>query len=190
MHLKYSNFILLIQQKLSIQPTPENRILALCSDHKFSVKYMAISLLLLVSTATIAAQTCHDDIPASTPNSRFTVHNNNTVSDLKTGLMWQQTVAPGVYSWKAALEYAQNADFAAYDDWRLPNIKELGSIVELKCYNPSINASIFPNTPASDFWSSSALLGNLSTAWGVYFNDGNAYTSFRSNPDSLRLVRN
>ena len=59
----------------------------------------------------------------------FVNNNDGTITDLSTGLMWQQADNGNVYTWEEALAYAENLEFAGYDDWRLPNAKELQSIV-------------------------------------------------------------
>lgn len=105
---------------------------------------------------------CDSAIKASTPASDFTVHGDGTVTHTKTGLMWMASALPGEYTWLQALTEAGAATHAGYSDWRLPNIKELASIVEFRCHSPAINLSIFPDTPSgvndiekSVFWSSS-----------------------------------
>ncbi|WP_216616313.1 DUF1566 domain-containing protein [Marinifilum caeruleilacunae] len=61
----------------------------------------------------------------------FVDNGNGTISDEATGLMWMQDDnGDEGLSWKEALEYAENKDFAGYTDWRLPDAKELQSIVD------------------------------------------------------------
>ena len=60
----------------------------------------------------------------------FVDNGNGTVSDLATGLMWQQTDDGVARNWEEALESAENLELATYTDWRLPNAKELQSIVD------------------------------------------------------------
>ena len=58
---------------------------------------------------------------------------NGTINDLSTGLMWQQSDSRKAMSWKDALAWAQqknNENYLGYSDWRLPNAKELQSIVD------------------------------------------------------------
>ncbi len=61
---------------------------------------------------------------------KFTDNNDGTVTDQATGLMWQQTDSAGGLNWEEALAYAENLELAGHSDWRLPNAKELQSIVD------------------------------------------------------------
>ncbi|MDP4028446.1 MAG: DUF1566 domain-containing protein [Gallionella sp.] len=67
-------------------------------------------------------------------------------------------------TWNAALAAAKDANFAGHSDWRLPNIKELESIVESCGYNPAINRTLFPATPDEYFWSGSSYVPDTSQA--------------------------
>ncbi|MBN1199098.1 MAG: DUF1566 domain-containing protein [Bacteroidales bacterium] len=60
----------------------------------------------------------------------FKDNGNGTISDNATGLMWTQDDVGNGMTWEEALSYAENAGVAGYDDWRLPNAKELQSIVD------------------------------------------------------------
>jgi len=72
---------------------------------------------------------------------RFLDHGEGTVTDLATGLMWvRATPAPGVeydpdgdgkVLWQEALLFCHGLEFAGHDDWRLPNVVELLSIMSL-----------------------------------------------------------
>lgn len=74
----------------------------------------------------------------------FVDNNDGTITDLATGLMWQQDDSQVSMDWEEALYYAENLELAGYDDWRLPNAKELQSIVD---YNRSLQTT---NSPAID----------------------------------------
>jgi len=101
----------------------------------------------------------------------FTDNGDGTITDNATGLMWQQADDGNTYDWQGALKYAEELDLAGYDDWRMPNAKELQSIVD---YNrsPSTTSSpaidpLFSCTPIIDpdgnpeqygyYWTSSPL---------------------------------
>ena len=62
-----------------------------------------------------------------------------TVTDTNNGLMWQQeTIGP--MTWEETLSYCEDLQLSGYDDWRLPSINELHSIVDYSVINPSIDS--------------------------------------------------
>ena len=68
-------------------------------------------------------------------NSNYGINNfadngNGTISDKATGLMWMQDDSGKSMNWQDALSYAENKEFAGFTDWRLPDTKELESIVD------------------------------------------------------------
>jgi len=84
----------------------------------------------------------------------FIDNGDGTVSDLATGLMWQQADDGTGRNWENALEYAENLELAGYSDWRLPNAKELHSIVDYSRSPQTTNSAaidpIFQMTQISD----------------------------------------
>lgn len=85
---------------------------------------------------------------------KFTDNRDGTVSDLATGLMWQKADSGQGMDWQRALTYAENLKLAGYDDWRLPNAKELQSIVDYSrspqtTRSPAIH-SVFKTTSIKD----------------------------------------
>jgi Protein of unknown function (DUF1566) len=156
----------------------------------------------IFSASESTAQTCVAGIQASNPTSVYVIDAaNGTVTDTRTGLMWdrcahgQSGPACGAgsasgFTWQAALNVpATIGAYKGYNDWRLPNLKELHSLVEECRTNPSINEIAFPATPASLFWSASPVSGIASTAWYVFFINGNADYGNRTNAYGVRLVR-
>ncbi len=106
---------------------------------------------------------------------------DGTVTDQATGLMLQQADDGITRNWEEALAYAENLALAGYDDWRLPNIKELQSIVDYTrapdAENPDIQgAAIDPIFQVSDpwaayYWSSTThgfLPPDLPFGWASY----------------------
>ena len=98
----------------------------------------------------------------------FTDNGNSSVTDQKTGLVWQQTTASS-RNWESALSYCESLVLANQSDWRLPNIKDLGSIADLSTYDPAIDTTAFPGTESSFYWSSTAYLRSASGAWRIHF---------------------
>ena len=95
----------------------------------------------------------------------FVSNGDGTVSDNATGLMWAQDDSGEGMDWKAALAYAEWATTAGYDDWRLPNIKELQSIADYSGVFPVIDTGVFNLTELTNimgqtdypfYWSSTS----------------------------------
>ena len=60
----------------------------------------------------------------------FVDNGDGTVTDRATGLMWMKVDSGKTMNWEQSLEYAEGLEYAGHDDWRLPNVKELQSIVD------------------------------------------------------------
>ncbi len=163
---------------------------------------LVLVTLLGIAPTLQAASSCKTTLPASTPDSDFTVNGDGTtVTHNPTGLMWLRcaqgqawnttcTDTAATFTWANALLAARNSTAAGYSDWRLPNVKELESVVEDRCHTPSVNEAIFPNTPASNFWSSSTDAVDAASAWPVYFKDGSVYQYLsKTSTFAVRLVR-
>jgi len=63
-------------------------------------------------------------------DNQFVDNGDGTVSDLNAGLTWQQDDSSSGMNWEDALAYAENLGLGGRRDWRLPNAKELQSIVD------------------------------------------------------------
>lgn len=73
----------------------------------------------------------------------FIDNGDGTITDQATGLMWQKNDNDQGVVWEDALEYAENLELAEYSDWRLPNAKELQSIVDYsRCPDITDSAAI------------------------------------------------
>jgi hypothetical protein len=133
--------------------------------------------------------------------SRFQDHGDGTVIDTTTGLQWMRYCLgqhwngmtcegkAATYTWREALKRAKQVTFAGYNDWRLPTIDELKSIIE-KNEIPTINSKAFPNTSTqSHVWSSSSNANHSSYVWYVYFDYGYAGYGDCDNHGHVRLVR-
>ncbi len=72
---------------------------------------------------------------------------DDTVTDKSTGLMWTKNDSGQTMNWVDALDYADKAEIAGHSDWRLPNTKELQSLVDYeKKTFPAINTDFFNTT--------------------------------------------
>jgi hypothetical protein len=61
---------------------------------------------------------------------RFVDNKDGTISDLATGLVWMKQDSRRAMNWAQALEYAEGLKYAGHSGWRLPNAKELQSLVD------------------------------------------------------------
>ena len=123
---------------------------------------------------------------------------NGTIKDRVTKLIWEKQSMDGsihdvgnTYTWANAFAVhvagLNAALFAGHDDWRLPNVKELQSIVDYAVDGPSIDP-VFGDT-AERYWSSSTLAGDPTTAWVVGFKIGFVDNDDKSVPHFVRAVR-
>jgi hypothetical protein len=100
----------------------------------------------------------------------FRDNGDGTVTDITTGLMWQQGEARSMV-WEASLAYCEQLELAGYDDWRLPNVRELSSLIDDERKKPSIDTSHFPGCRPSPYWSSTTHAKHPDFAWSVGFDD-------------------
>lgn len=92
-------------------------------------------------------------------------------------------------SWNNLVQESNDNNFCGFSNWRVPNIKELSSIINKNIVNPAIDENFFPNTVSDWYWSSAPIAGDEDIAWFLYFNNG--YESFnnRNMNGRIRLVR-
>ena len=108
--------------------------------------------------------------PASLPGlphpANYDTSTPGVVTDKVTGLMWQRSVDPGTYTWADAKTYCANLALAGFSDWRLPTRIELVSLLDFTVASgPMIDVSAFPDTPNTNFWTSSRVTGIATQAW-------------------------
>ncbi len=114
------------------------------------------------------------------PTPRFVDNGDGTVTDRLTGLMWLQDAdcPDGQIGWQAALDWVASlnssaiacANYAAmtYDDWRLPNIRELASLVDFGETDPALPAGHpFVSAQSVFYWSSTTHVSTPANAWSV-----------------------
>lgn len=122
----------------------------------------------------------------SWPNQRFTDNQNGTVTDNLTGLMWLKDAGCFVgQSWQASLDKVKDFNAnpgnydcsgykAGYNDWRLPNRKELFSLTDYLYNNPALPVN--PPHPfvnmQSIYWSATTYAYKTESAWIADMWDG------------------
>jgi hypothetical protein len=120
----------------------------------------------------------------------FTDNIDGTITDNVTGLVWQKQDNATTYTWDNALTYC-NANTPALpgSGWRLPNIKELQSIINYQIFSPAINVTFFPGTQLNRYWSSTTYVVNATNAWSVHFSNGAISNANKTTPYYVRCVR-
>ena len=158
-----------------------------------------LTATLLALSVAAQAQTCKPAITRKAPDSRYAVQAGGAeVQDTQTGLIWQRCSlgqswngatcagSAGVYTWQSALQAARDLG----NGWRVPNSKELQSLVEEACYSPAINETLFPATATGTYyWTSSPYYDGGNGAWVVDFSHGGTSSSFRYGGYYVRVVR-
>lgn len=147
----------------------------------------------------------------------YTNNGDGTITDNASGLMWLEVDLGVTVEWEEALTLAENSDFAGYSDWRLPDVKELQSIVDYGGSYPAINHDYFTCTELEEnenyyYWTSTSAYfsehaPDYDSAWYVAFGytshgagavrfspkyvESNALSEGEDNIlNSVRLVRN
>ena len=185
--------------------------------HTKCASLLALGSTLLFSM-TAQATPCNDNIPGKI-NNRFTDNGNGTVTDTVTRLIWQRcdlslemkvanscsTVGSQYisYSWKGALSEVTKFNITENAagrpaTWRLPNIKELATIVDMNCTNMAIDTKAFPD-PSTTYWTSTPVIQfdviatginqRQNGAWIVDFRTGVEDQTAVDTATSVRLVR-
>jgi hypothetical protein len=135
---------------------------------------------------------------AGCPNdsSRFTFHLDGTVTDNCTGLQWLQDSGetpdddndghPDPVTWCQAMEFCQDLVFAGHSDWRMPNVRELQSLVDYGRLAPAIAPEFgLAGNPSSEsttfypYWTSTTQLSRPAAAFTVNFFDGTIFGATR-----------
>jgi uncharacterized protein DUF1566/Big-like domain-containing protein len=101
----------------------------------------------------------------------FYDNGDGTVTDFSTGLVWQQGEG-GSKTWELALNYCEGLHLGGKTDWRLPNSKELISIVNYDRQEPSLGPVFFPNAQSSDYITSTTYMNDTLYFWYVGFDNG------------------
>ena len=132
------------------------------------------------------------------PNPRFTDNSDGTVTDNLTGLMWMKNADAGndcdgadtgYETWADALASAaacnSGGGYAGYTDWRLPNVRELQSLVHYGVHDPAVpntagtgkwtSGDPFTGVQSDLYWSSTTHAAYTTYAWYVSLSEGYVY---------------
>lgn len=133
----------------------------------------------------------------------FIDNGDGTITDRATGLMWQQADSGTGYNWQQALAYAEGLSLAGKEDWRLPNAKELQSILDYTrspathgtaAIDPLFTCSTITDegggTDFPSYWSSTTHANTAPTPGkqAVYLSFGTGYGFMERPPGSGRFA--
>ncbi len=108
------------------------------------------------------------------PGPLFRDNGDGTVSDLSTGLMWQQGESRPM-TWEQALSFCEGLDLAGHQDWRLPSIRELQTLIDARLKQPALDTGVFPGCRPEPYWSSTTRSDRPAFAWTMDFATGREY---------------
>jgi hypothetical protein len=155
---------------------------------------------------------------------RYQNNGDGTITDLNTGLMWEQKIkgalgaeglhdvnkkfpwdsaATTIWDWLEGVNTEGGIGLGGHNDWRIPNVKELQSIVNYGTFNPAVDVAFNNNpgllatcgvadcslTAADSYWSSTTGAANASSAWAVSFFQGHLVGFFKNVITFVRAVR-
>ena len=127
---------------------------------------------------------------------RFEVVDGAVVRDTCTNLTWQKVPPSATRSWSEALVFARDLTLAGFEDWRVPNVHELLSIVHYGRSEPALDpAFLFSPSddvlaqPSSQYWSSTSSNFDPRQAWIVSFAQGDHFFIEKTTFQAVRAVR-
>jgi len=116
------------------------------------------------------------------PNPRFTDNSNGTVTDNLTGLVWlKYSNCFGDVNWVTALNDANTlnsgecglADGSVEGSWRLPNVREMQSLIDYEHFDPALpSGHPFTGVQSHGYWTSTTRADYPSNAWYVVLHNG------------------
>ncbi len=107
--------------------------------------------------------------------SDFVDNGDGTVIDLASGLMWQRADDGATYDWEEALAYAEGLVLAGHDDWRLPDAKELQSLVDYSRNHPALDPIFLLSDDDAWCWTSTTHGDAYNNAVYIWFGRGTDY---------------
>jgi hypothetical protein len=143
----------------------------------------------------------------------YTDKGDGTIKDRNTGLIWEKKSDDGTihdlnttYTWANAFDVHiaglnEGSGFAGHTDWRLPNVKELQSIIDYENEDNAVALAFYTGcvpgitvltgscTQGSFYWSSTSYASSPDFAWGVDFYGGTVSADFKSYNHFVRAVR-
>lgn len=165
---------------------------------------LRVLILFFFINCSVWSQQCDNSRPLSTPDDKFFINDNGTITELESGLTWMRCAVgqtwngstcsgnANVFTWKNAFQEEdkinQGTGFAGQRNWHLPNLAELATIVERQCNTPRINLELFPATPAAAFWTANHKSGAEPRALAMDFDKSGLLVMPQDSRLYIRLV--
>jgi len=127
------------------------------------------------------------------PSTRFEDNGDGTVTDIMTGLMWvKDATLVGDDDWESVVSAAAALSTGDHHDWRLPNVRELESLLDMSQDSPCLPSSHkFTNVgTGAIYWTSTTYAGATGSAWCIDLTDGAILTADKSTSHYVLAVRN
>lgn len=146
-------------------------------------------------------------------NLAYVDNGDGTVTDINTGLVWEKLGDDGlVHDWDPRVLWANafahvnalnGANFTGHNDWRLPNVRELESLIDFGVNPPAVLTSVFNTncfggcssitqcscTAPAGYWSSTTTRTLPTAAYVVDFSDGHVTVADKDAPANTFAVR-
>lgn len=133
-----------------------------------------------------------EEAPSHAPKAGMIDNGDGTVTDNKTGLVWQKEDDEKERDWNEAGEYCKGLKLAGGSDWRLPDKKELVSLWWNAGFIEDVREKFFPTMKKNYYWTSTPyasaeIYGKKNVrAFSINFTEGRSVTDAQ---DSLNIVR-
>jgi hypothetical protein len=121
------------------------------------------------------------------PKPRFDI-NGDTVTDRLSGLIWTRNASysQDFINWKDAGHMIQQMNIKmdfGFNDWRMPHIRELASLIDLEMHSPALPADHPFHNVEAFYWSGTTSIYETRYAWALYMQDGALGVGFKANPE-------
>ena len=113
----------------------------------------------------------------------------NLVADASSGLVWAKSASAVAQTWQEALAVCRTQIIDRYNDWRLPDIMELRTIIDYTRVSPALDATVFVGVD-SVIWTSSTFASHADIAWQVNFQAGTAAGESKTAAAGVLCLRN
>jgi hypothetical protein len=164
-------------------------------------KYAVVMLALALPVH--AAQVCFSNITTTKPLAKFQLNADGTALDKTTQLLWSRCLVgqswdsasrscsgtPQQLDWSEALLESKRSTLAGFSTWRLPNAKEILTLIERSCVDPAINLTAFPSSRSENIWTGTTTLNEAERAWAIAMYSGKNNTKHKNTRLHVRLVR-